>query len=252
MDPTQRFSSRVEAYVKWRPGYPTELIESLKENCGLVESSVIADIGSGTGILTELFLRNGNTVFAVEPNEAMRSAAERLLAGYAHFQSVAGRAEASGLEGNSVDIVTAGQAFHWFDRGLARQEFQRILRPGGWVVLVWNERETRSTPFLQAFERLLQQYGTDYKQVDHRQVDEKSLEAFYGPSGLQLKSFPNRQEFDLEGARGRLLSSSYVPSAGHPRFEPMLAELSSIFHAYAVDGRVVFEYRTLMYWGRLD
>ncbi len=252
MDPTQRFSSRVEDYVKWRPGYPVELLETLKEGCGLVESSVIADIGSGTGILTELFLRHGNVVYAVEPNDEMRGAAERLLVHYKGFHSVSGRAEASGLADKSVDFVTAGQAFHWFDRDRARLEFRRILRPGGWVVLVWNERDTESTPFLRAYERLLETYGTDYRQVDHRQVDSKSLEAFYGPGGLQWKAFPNRQAFDQEGARGRLLSSSYVPAAGGPRFEAMLDELSAIFQAYSVDGRVVFEYRTLVYWGRLE
>ncbi|MHC1743102.1 MAG: class I SAM-dependent methyltransferase [Syntrophobacteraceae bacterium] len=252
MDPTQRFSSRVEDYIKWRPGYPPELVETLKEACGLVPSSIVADVGSGTGILTELFLRNGNRVFAVEPNGEMRHAAERLLGGYEAFRSIEGRAEASGLGDASVDFVTAGQAFHWFDRELARREFVRILRQGGWVVLIWNERETRSTPFLQAYERLLEQYGTDYLKVDHRQVDGKALAAFYGQGGFQTKTFPNGQVLDYKGVRGRLLSTSYVPASGEPGFEAMQDELSRIFHAYAADGSVVFEYRTLLYWGRLE
>jgi ubiquinone/menaquinone biosynthesis C-methylase UbiE len=224
----------------------------LKEECQLSEASVIADIGSGTGILTELFLRNGNRVFAVEPNDAMRRAAERLLARYDSFRSVAGRAEASGLEDRSVDFVTAAQAFHWFDRDLARREFLRVLRPGGWVVLVWNERDTESSPFLVAYERFLEQFGTDYRQVDHRRVDSESLAAFYRPGAFQSKEFPNRQELDLEGLKGRVLSTSYLPSAEHPNFEPMVAELSRLFRDYAEGGRVVFEYRTLLHWGKLE
>lgn len=252
MDPTRRFSNRVDDYIKWRPGYPSGLLQTLKERCGLTDRSVIADIGSGTGILSELFLRNGNPVFGVEPNQAMREAAERLLTRYPRFQSITGRAEATSLADQSIDLLTAAQAFHWFDREQARREFLRVLRPGGWVVLVWNERDTCSTPFLTAYERLLQRYGTDYEEVDHRRVDEKALESFYGPGGYGSKVFPNRQEFDHDGLRGRLLSSSYVPSVDDPRYQPMLAELSRIFQAYEMGNRVVFEYRTMVYWGKLD
>jgi SAM-dependent methyltransferase len=252
MDATQRFSNRVDDYIKYRPGYPLAVVDTLKEECRLTQASVIADIGSGTGILTERFLLNGNEVFGVEPNRAMREGAERLLAQYARFRSVGGSAEATTLADHSVDFVTAAQAFHWFDRDRTRRELQRILKPGGWVVLVWNERDVRSTPFLAAYERLLDRYGTDYKEVDHRQVDDEALAVFYGSSTYRSKVFPNRQVFDQDGLRGRLLSSSYVPSAEDPGYEPMLAELSRIFQAYAVGGRVVFDYRTLLYWGRLE
>jgi SAM-dependent methyltransferase len=252
MDSAQRFSNRVENYIKFRTGYPGALIETLRKECGLTELSTIADIGSGTGILTELFLRNGNHVAGVEPNRDMREAAERLLARYSRFQSVAGRAEATELADHSVDFVTAAQAFHWFDRDRARGEFRRILKSGGWVVLVWNERDAQSTPFLVAYEGLLDRYGTDYKEVDHRRVDGKSLADFYGSWGYGSKVFSNRQELDYEGLRGRLLSSSYVPPAGDPGYEPMLAELSRIFEAYAVKGRVIVHYRTLLYWGGME
>jgi SAM-dependent methyltransferase len=251
-DPTQRFSSRVENYVKYRPTYPPEIIATLREECQLTPAALIADIGSGTGLLTELFLQNGNRVFAVEPNDGMRKAGEQLLRHHANFQSIVATAEATTLADRSIDFIIAGQAFHWFDRHRARREFVRILKPAGWVMLVWNERETGSTPFLQAYEHLLEQYATDYTQVDHRQIDETILADFYEKNGFKLKTFRNIQRFDYAGLEGRLLSSSYTPEPGHPNYAPMLAELAKIFQAHAVQGQVEFEYTTKMYYGMLS
>lgn len=252
-DPTQRFSSRVENYIKYRPSYPQAVVTTLQDECGLTPASLVADIGSGTGLLSELFLQNGNRVFAVEPNPDMRLAAERLLWDDPSFVSIDGRAEAAGLTVKSVDFIVAGQAFHWFDRDKARLEFFRILRPAGWVMLVWNERQTSGTPFLVAYEALLQRYATDYAQVDHRfVVDEAALSHFFGPGAFTQKTFPYRQDFDYASLRGRLLSSSYTPEAGHPNYEPMLAELSQIFQTYQVNDRVAFEYTTKMYYGHLS
>lgn len=251
MDPTQRFSSRVENYIKYRPRYSQAVIETLSAECQLTPASCIADIGSGTGMLAELFLQNGNQVFAVEPNREMREAGERLLQHHPNFHSLEGRAEATTLAEHRVDFVTAGQAFHWFDRAPTRVEFERILKPAGWVILVWNERNTTATPFFRAYEQLLQAYATDYAQVDHRNVDEKILEGFYGASGFKLKKFNNQQDFDYEGIKGRLLSSSYTPEVGHPQHAPLLAELQKVFQAHQVNGRVAFDYKTLMYYGQL-
>jgi ubiquinone/menaquinone biosynthesis C-methylase UbiE len=250
-DPTLRFSSRVENYIKYRPHYPQAVITTLREQCGLSSAKVIADIGSGTGILSELFLQNGNPVFGVEPNREMREAGERILQNYPGFRSVAGRAEATTLADHSVDLIAAGQAFHWFDREKARGEFFRILKPNGWVMLVWNERETQDTPFLRAYEGLLQRYATDYAQVDHRQVDEAALTAFYGEQRFESKTFSHAQDFDHAGLQGRLLSSSYTPEAGHHDYEPMLAELTKIFQEFEVDGLVRVKYTTRMYYGKL-
>src|SRR5262245_64642768 len=152
---TQRFSSLVENYIKYRPGYPNEVIETLRSECGLTSGSIIADVGSGTGILTEMFLRIGNTVYGIEPNREMREAAERLLKDYPRFRSVASRAEETTLDDASVDFITAGQAFHWFDREKTREEFARILRPRGWVALIWNERVTTAERFFIAFAQML-------------------------------------------------------------------------------------------------
>ncbi|MDQ3927639.1 MAG: class I SAM-dependent methyltransferase [Chloroflexota bacterium] len=251
-DVTQRFSTRVENYIKYRPHYPPEVLQTLQQRCGLTPASVIADVGSGTGILTEVFLRNGNLVYGIEPNQEMREAAERLLAAYPNFRSLDARAEAIGLPGESVDIVTAGQAYHWFDRAGARAEFARILKPGGWVALVWNLRQTGTTPFLRAYEHLLNTYGTDYSDVHFRGDDsEDSLHDFYGGDGPQVETFSNSQYFDYAGLEGRLLSSSYTPEPGHPNHQPMLAALKSIFDEHQVDGKVTFLYNTRLYYGRL-
>ncbi|MCX5757447.1 MAG: class I SAM-dependent methyltransferase [Candidatus Hydrogenedentes bacterium] len=250
-DSLTRFSNRVENYLKYRPRYPQEVIETLRTECGLLPASVVADVGSGTGMLTELFLCNGNLVFAVEPNREMREAAERLLAGYAGFRSVDGTAEATGLPTGSVDFMTAGQAFHWFDREKAKRESQRVLRSDGWVVLVWNDRLTDSTPFLAAYEQLLRRHATDYEAVNHRKIDKDVVAAFFAPHDFGFRHFPNRQVFDFQGLKGRLESSSYVPAPGQPGNEAMRIDLEDLFQIHQSNDTVTIEYLTLMYFGRL-
>lgn len=249
-DPTQRFSSRVDNYVRYRPGYPPEVLELLRRACGLTPDSIVADIASGTGILTRMFLENGNRVFGVEPNHDMRKAGEQLLAGYPRFTSIAGTAEATTLPGCSVGFVTAAQAAHWFDREKARREFIRILKPGGWTVLVWNERRTDSSAFLRAYEALLLAHGTDYQDVRHERTTAE-ISGFFAPSPYQEQVFEMVQEFDYPALEGRLLSSSYTPQPGHPNYEPMLKELRRIFETHQVKGCVSFEYDTRVYYGKL-
>jgi SAM-dependent methyltransferase len=249
-DATQRFSNRVDDYVRFRPSYPEGVLQFLRDDVGLTPTAVIADVGSGTGILTELFLRNGNEVFGVEPNAEMREAGGTLLRQYSTFQSVAGRAEATTLPDASVDLVVAGQAFHWFDPVKARQEFARILRPDGWAVLIWNTRRTDSSPFLQAFEALLKRFGTDYESVKHRNVDDLAIRAFFLQGYTERRLF-NEQRFDFEGLKGRLLSCSYAPTQGHPNHRPMLDELARIFGEHKAGNKVCLEYDTELYFGRL-
>jgi SAM-dependent methyltransferase len=188
-DPTQRFSNRVDDYVRYRPHYPPGVLDLLREGIGLTPRTVIADVGSGTGISTELFLQNGNTVFAVEPNPEMRAAAKRLLGGRANFHSVNGTAEATMLPDGSADCVVAAQAFHWFDPEKTRAEFRRILRAGGWVVLLWNTRLKDATAFSRAYEKLLLTFGTDYAQVQHERIDAAGLQRFYA-AGFQRRTLP--------------------------------------------------------------
>lgn len=247
---TSRFSDRVENYVRYRPGYPAEVVDALRRECGLAPEHVVADIASGTGIWTRMLLGNGNSVYGVEPNVDMRQAGERLLAGFENFISVAGTAEDTTLANESIDFVTAAQAAHWFDRSRTRREFVRILKPGGWLVLIWNERETDTTPFLRDYEQLLLDYGTDYQDVRHERTTD-AVNEFFDPVPYQERTFAMRQEFDYGGLEGRLLSSSYAPGPGHAKHEPMIAGLKRIFQKHASGGRVSFDYKTRVYFGRL-
>lgn len=249
-DPTRRFSDRVADYVRYRPRYPPEVVGVLEEEIGLRPSWVVADVGSGTGFSAEPFVANGNTVFAVEPNADMRRAAEDLLGHEPGFRSVDGRAEATGLDVGSVDLVVAGQAFHWFDPAAAREEFLRILRPPAPVALVWNTRLTDASPFLRDYEALLEAYGTDYASVRHDRIDAAALAAFFRGDFLR-RSLPNAQVLDLPALQGRLLSSSYTPGPEDPRRAPMIARLEEIFRAHQVDGRVRMDYETEVWVGRL-
>jgi SAM-dependent methyltransferase len=250
-DPTLRFSSRVENYIRYRPGYPGEVLETLRAECGMTPAAVVADIACGTGIFTRLLLENGNRVIGVEPNQAMREAAEKLLSGYSKFTAVAGTAEETTLPDRSVDFATAAQAAHWFDLPRAHREFARILQPQGWAALIWNERSTDTTPFLRAYENLLIGYGTDYQQIRHEHTT-GNIGSFFMPSPFGRRVFATQQDFDYAELEGRLLSSSYAPLADHPRHAPMLQELRRIFDAHQHNGRVGMEYRTRMYYGRLS
>jgi SAM-dependent methyltransferase len=248
-DPTQRFTGRVESYARYRPSYPRAVLELLEAECGLTSASVVADVGSGTGILSELFLENGNRVFGVEPNEEMRAAGERLLRDHPRFTSVAGTAEATTLDDTCVGFVVAGQAFHWFDPERARTEFARILEPAGWVVLVWNLRRKYATPFLAAYERLLETYRTDRGEVEFWRKSDEMAASFFG--SFERKTFDNEQVLDLDGLKGRLMSISYVPARGEPGSDAMIRQAEEIFDEHHSDGRVIVEYDTNVYYGRL-
>ena len=250
LDPTGRFSSRVDDYIRYRPSYPREVVETLARECGLSEDSVVADIGSGTGFLSRLFLDFGYSVIGAEPNQEMREAGERILESYPKFASREGRAEATGLQGASVDLVAAGQAFHWFDAAVARAEFRRILREPRWVALVWNER-LESGDFLVGYERLLQRYSSDYAKVDHRRIDARRITDFFEHREWKLATFPNVQRFDWIGLRGRLESSSYAPRQGDANYEPLMGGMRELFDEYQAGGMVDFTYDTNLYYGKL-
>lgn len=246
--PEQRFSNRVENYIRYRPSYPLELIQLLEREAKLSSESSIADIGSGTGIFSELLLKAGYPVNGVEPNQAMREAAERLLASYPRFRSIDGSAQATTLAAQSMDLIVSAQAYHWFDTPEARAEFRRILKPGGKIALVWNERHLDTTPFLRDYEAMLREFGTDYAEIRHENIGPESLKRLF-PRGYETHSFPNSQRFDYEGLEGRLLSSSYTPAPGRPGYEPMLAELRRLFDAHQQDGQVAIDYDARVYLG---
>jgi SAM-dependent methyltransferase len=253
-----RFSNRVDNYIKYRPDYPVEIITFLKQEGILKDDSIIADIGSGTGISSELFLKTGNMVYGVEPNKEMREAAERLLSKYSNFHSKDGTAEATKLLDNFIDVIIAGQAFHWFDKKKCRAEFKRILKPEGTVCLMWNDRRTDSTPFLRSYEDFIKMFATDYLEVNHKNIDESIFNDFFGTDNYKMKAFDNFQYFDLEGLKGRILSSSYMPPEGHKDFDYMMYVLKKIFNRFQENaclpdrqGKVTIEYDTRIYYGKL-
>lgn len=251
MQTTERFSDRVADYVKYRPTYPESLVGQLEAKHGWdPQRTVLADVGSGTGISSRLFLARGYAVFGVEPNADMRRAAEHDLATFPRFVSADGTAEQTTLAAGSVDAVLAAQAFHWFDPVRSRQEFARILRTSGVVVLLWNERRVEG-PFLEAYEAVLRELSTDYGAVDHRNA-QKHVTTFFGEGAYETLSVPNEQRFDREGFLGRAFSSSYVPKEGHPKHAAMRAALERVFDAHARDGVVVFAYDAKAYFGPLD
>jgi ubiquinone/menaquinone biosynthesis C-methylase UbiE len=249
--PTERFSDRVDDYLKYRPRYSSEVVHALQQACGLSAQHLVVDVGCGTGLLAKIFLENGNPVIGVEPNAEMRQAGEQYLSQYANFTMVAGSAEHTTLPDRCADFVVAAQAFHWFQPQATRVEFARILKPDGWVVLIWHDRDLESTPFLRAYEDFLQRHATDYSTVAHNKVaNYGALEQFYSPDQMRVVTQSTRQEFDFEGLRGRLLSSSYAPREG-PGAETMLRELLALFNTYSENGRVTFEYHTRIYYGHL-
>jgi ubiquinone/menaquinone biosynthesis C-methylase UbiE len=251
-DPKERFSSRVERYIKYRPSYPSEIINFLREKKILSTDSIIADIGSGTGILSELFLKEGNLVYGVEPNNKMRKAAEKLLSNYSDFISINGSAENTMLRSKTIDIITAGQAFHWFDLEKARIEFLRILKQEGWVILIWNRRKKDTNEFLKEYEKFLLKYGTDYKVIEQSKLN--FLRFFSGDKSdkkFERLTFNNHQIFDYDGLEGRLLSTSYIPLDDHPKYSDMLTDLKSLFEKYQINGFIRFEYNTEIIYGKL-
>ncbi|HEV8051821.1 MAG TPA: class I SAM-dependent methyltransferase [Parachlamydiaceae bacterium] len=250
MDNTMRFSDRVENYILYRPHYPPEIITFLKTEIGFNSHIPVADIGSGTGISSEIFLQNGNSVYAVEPNEEMRKAAEKIFHGNKSFISVNGTAEATTLSDNSIQLIVAGQAFHWFDKIHCHKEFQRIAVAGSYLLLMWNERKLESH-FQQAYEKMLKEFGVDYEKVHHRNVDEKTMGEFFAPFSYSMHTFSNVQRFDFEGLKGRLLSSSFISLENTAKYEAMLSRLRQIFDEFSKDSQIEFAYHCKIYYGKI-
>jgi SAM-dependent methyltransferase len=249
-DTIERFSNRVANYVKYRPTYPPEVLQLFKEKLGLTRDSIVADVGSGPGILARQFLENGNTVYCVEPNDAMRAAAEELLADHDGFRSVNGSSEETTLPDASVDLITAAQAFHWFRPEPTRDEFRRILKPGGFVALIWNIRQLDSTPFLREYEQFIIDHANDYGAVRHENITEAEIAAFF-EKGYEKASFDNTQVFDFEGLRGRLLSSSYMPAEGTKKAAETEKDLRELFERHSRAGKIEILYDTEIYYSKL-
>lgn len=249
--PTERFSDRVDNYVRYRPSYPEAVVDTLIECCSLCSTSTIADIGSGTGIFTRQLLDKHLRVVAVEPNADMRQAAEAMLPDCERFTSIDGSAEASGLDDDSVDLIVAAQAFHWFRRDEAHQEFERILRFSGWLALVWNQRKMQQ-PFQKAYDALLRKHAPEYSAVNHMNISEDAIASFFDPQSYRVLVYDNRQIFDLQSFLGRMSSSSYTPAVGTSDYLRLAAEAEALFSTYSEDGVVAYDYDTRLHLGKLS
>lgn len=250
MQPTERFTSRAAQYARYRPDYPAEALTVLELRCDLARGTRVAELGSGTGILTRHLLERGAEVFAVEPNAAMRAAAEAALQGMAGFHSVSGAAEATTLPQDSVELLVAAQAFHWFDVAAARTEALRIMRPGGSAALLWNERVRHADAFMDEYEALLRRHAPDYDAITRSRADPEAMRRFLG-GHMEEICFPNAQLLDLAALEGRLQSATYAPEPGSPHFAPLKQGLRKLFERHAHEGRVRYPYETRVYFGRL-
>jgi len=248
--PEERFSGRVEAYHAGRPRYPQGIVDTLCAKAGLTPNHIIADIGCGTGISSEPFLKHGNRVYGVEPNYDMLEGAKLFLADHPNFTAIAGSAEQTGLSGGTIDWVVAGQAFHWFDRDRAKPEFRRILASGGKLALFWNVRINEGA-FQEAFETLVNRYATDYRGSGGGVArDSGNLKAFFGGT-VHHEVFSNDQKLDLAGLQSRMFSCSYIPPADKPEGGEISAELADLFNRYQSGGLVTIQYETKLYWGKI-
>lgn len=244
-----RFTGRVEYFAKYRPGYPEQVIGALEKNIGFDTSKDIADIGCGTGILSKLFLSNGNLVFGVEPNDEMRSEAERQLGKFLNFISVNGTAENTCLATNSADMITVGNAFHWFDPKKTKKEFKRVLRKGGHVVILWNERKN-SSPFMKALDSILKPLNLLHEEMERDLSDKNFLKSFFGEEKIHTGTFPNFQMLDLNGLKGRVQSISYVPEEGDEH-KKVMKDIKDLFDKFNNGGQVKIEYVTKVFYGNL-
>jgi len=247
---TLRFSERVKDYLKYRPGYPKEIVDYLRSEANLKKTFVIADVGSGTGNFTELFLKNGNVVYAIEPNEKMRKVAEKRFKKFPNFISIDGTAEDTKLPDNSVHFVVSAQAFHWFDRKKFKKECKRILKKGGYVILVWNKRKTQSSEFMKEYEKFVRKYSKDYEKVHHKKITEKIIKEFYGDN-FKKALFPNYQDLDYEGLVGRYFSASYAPKRKEALPE-LYTALRTLFNKYNIKGKVRFNLQVELYLGQFN
>jgi SAM-dependent methyltransferase len=252
MKPTERFSSRVEEYRLYRPGYPAAIVDLLEKECGLTSAARVVDVAAGTGLLSEIFLERGYVVEAIEPNEKMRAACKTLGERWQRLCCTVGTAEATGLPDASADLITVGQAMHWFDLRPTRAEFVRLLSPGGWCAVIYNHRRMGGDALHEGYERILLDFGIDYLKVQRQHMTEEKLAEFFAPDEMKCATLPNHQDLTLEGLEGRIVSSSFMPQPGHACFNEMHAAIERLFEENQRDGVVTIQYDCVVTYGQLS
>ncbi|EAR09921.1 class I SAM-dependent methyltransferase [Reinekea blandensis] len=250
MESSQRFTGRHTNYDRFRPGYPPELVERIEIVTNLSKNAEIADIGSGTGIFSGYFVEKGYSVTAVEPNDDMRAIAEKKLDSFKNFHSQPHQAEHTGIPDHSIDLIIAAQSFHWFDLNRTIDEFRRILRPGGYVALIWNQRSTHE-PFQKAYDAVIQTYAQDYDSVNHQTLENSEYTQVFRKGQFEHHTWPYQQSFDLDGLIGRMRSSSYCPPETSTAYSDLLADINELFNRFQHQGKVAFNYKSSLLVGRI-
>lgn len=249
-----RFTGLADVYDRFRPSYPDACLDDLGP-LGAGPGGVVADVGAGTGLFTELLARRGASVVAVEPNPDMIAVARRRLAGLPGVCIVEAAAERTGLDAGSVDLVTAAQAFHWFDPDAFRAECLRILHLDGRVALIWNSR-TPGHPLHEACARICERHCPDFEGFsgDSRQTrgddTRRAVDRFFAGGAAEEKDYPNDLELTREAFVGRHLSASYAPRPGSPEYGPFVGELDAVFDRFATGWTLTFPNTTSMHVGR--
>ena len=247
---TQRFTGRAQDYDRYRMRYPTDAVLAyLRNTCGLSSQHFIADVGAGTGMLSEIFLANGNAVVAIEPNAEMRAVCMKLQEHWPDLTVTDAIAEATTLADHSVDIVAAGRAFHWFNLDLAIPEFRRILKPDGWVALLSAGRSHDANDQARAFEQLLQDYGTDYTYIRSGYRVHERLEEIF--SELHQVTFAGTQQLDWSSYLGQALSLSITPRPLDPSYPAFEEALRNQFNRYAIEEQITVPTNCWVAAGRL-
>lgn len=241
----ERFSNKAEKYELYRPAYPEDSISKILELCNVIPSDnvKIADIGSGTGKFTKLLLDKEFMVYAIEPNEQMRTIAENKFINYKNFNSINKTAESTGLEDNSISIITVAQAFHYFDLDKVKKEFKRILKSDGKVVLLWNFR-LRESNFIKEYENIIYNLHSSKVKPTHAQdnMTDKVFKDFF--ENYEIINISNSQEFDFESLWGRTLSNNHMPNENEPEYLQLYDDIKKLFNKYQKKGKVLFQYRT--------
>lgn len=234
MGTLDRFTGRSEDYDRYRQRYPAgALLPFLRTWCQLSPEMLVADVGAGTGMLAEVFLQNGNSVVAIEPNREMRERCAHLVQRWPRLSVQNATAEATQCSDHSIDIVSAGRAFHWFDTERALTEFQRILKPQGWVVLVAAGRSKNTSEQAQAYEQLLIEYGTDYEYVRHGYRIHEDLDMLFRGGTVHRTELHDVQTLRWEELVGQTMSLSMVPRPGHAKHDGMMQALRQYFDRYS-------------------
>ena len=246
LSPIERFSPLVENYAKYRPGYPEQILFTLEKHFGINNEKIIADIGSGTGQLSKLFVNKYYQTYGIEPNAAMRMVSINEFATYLNFKAIKGTAEQTFLYSESIDLIVAGQSFHWFDNEMSKIEFNRILKHKGIIALIWNERKNE-TEFMQRYERLLQKHCSNYKINNHKEYDYRKIKELFSEKKVDLFIFENQQKMDFTAFIGRLKSCSYCPSENDKHYAFLMRGMNKLYENYKCEENITIEYNTLMF-----